>query len=380
MCELQIKTGSWILPHFPVPKEKTTEEHLRDKVAGRVCGSGRPRACWGSGSTARRRRSTRPARPICRSEYLERVEYEMGIIVAKGYPAYFLIVQDFANWAREQGIVITTRGSAAGSLVSYGLGIVSVDPLVYKLPFERFLNPFRPSPPDIDMDFEDSRREEVIEYVTRKYGEDKVAQIITFGTMEAKAAIRDVGRVMGMSYGDVDRISKLIPARATDLARPRRWNWCPNSASCRRTIPQVGEADRHRPPPGGGHAQRRYPRGRGDHHRATGDDLRAGAEGYRWRREAADPVRHAQRRDDRPDEDGLPRAGEPLGPRSRGQDPQGVSRNLDIDLERLPLTDPKAYELLSSGETTGLFQVESGGMRKYLKESEADARSSTSPR
>src|SRR5947207_13684551 len=127
------------------------------------------------------------------------------------YAGYFLIVADFVRFAREQRIQTTCRGSAAGSIVTYTLYITPVDPIQYGLPFERFLNPDRVTMPDIDVDFEDGRRDEVIAYVTRKYGQDHVAQIITFGTILARAAIRDVGRVLGMTYGEVDRITKAMP-------------------------------------------------------------------------------------------------------------------------------------------------------------------------
>src|SRR5207249_522178 len=140
-----------------------------------------------------------------------RLDYELGVICSMGYAGYFLIVADFIRFAKEQGIQTTCRGSAPGSIVTYTLGITPVDPIRYQLPFERFLNPDRVTMPDIDVDFEDSRRDEVIRYVTRKYGEDHVAQIITFGTMLARAAIRDVGRVMGLGYGEVDRIAKAVP-------------------------------------------------------------------------------------------------------------------------------------------------------------------------
>ncbi|MFA5211354.1 MAG: DNA polymerase III subunit alpha [Patescibacteria group bacterium] len=141
----------------------------------------------------------------------ERIEYELNIIKTKGYSPYFICVADFVNYAKSHGIVETTRGSGAGSLVSYIMGITTVDPLRFKLPFERFLNPFRPSPPDIDTDFADDRRDDMIEYVTKKYGEEKVAQIITFGTMAARGSVRDVGRVLGFSYSFCDQVSKLIP-------------------------------------------------------------------------------------------------------------------------------------------------------------------------
>ncbi len=144
-------------------------------------------------------------------ELQTRLDYELGVIISMGYAGYFLIVADFVRFAREQGIATTCRGSAPGSIVTYTLGITPVDPILYELPFERFLNPDRVTMPDIDVDFEDARRDEVIAYVGRKYGQDHVAQIITFGTMLARAAIRDVGRVLGHSYGEVDRIAKAVP-------------------------------------------------------------------------------------------------------------------------------------------------------------------------
>ncbi|MFH1405168.1 MAG: DNA polymerase III subunit alpha [Patescibacteria group bacterium] len=147
-------------------------------------------------------------------ELKERIEYELDIIKKKGYSPYFICVADYVRYAKSRGIVESTRGSAAGSLVSYVLGITTVDPMRFKLPFERFLNPFRPSPPDIDTDFADDRREEMIDYMVQKYGEDKVAQIITFGTMAARASVRDVGRGLGFSYNFCDQVAKLIPPGA----------------------------------------------------------------------------------------------------------------------------------------------------------------------
>ena len=147
------------------------------------------------------------------SDYEQRLAYEIGIIKQMKYSGYFLIVWDFIRWAREHDIPVGPgRGSAAGALVAYSLGITDIDPLQYNLLFERFLNPERVSMPDIDVDFCMNRRSRVIDYVTRKYGRENVAQIITFGTMAAKAALKDVGRVMDMPYPDVDRIGKMIPA------------------------------------------------------------------------------------------------------------------------------------------------------------------------
>jgi len=141
----------------------------------------------------------------------ERIEYELAIIFNKGYSPYFLVVGDLLDYAKKNGILTTIRGSVAGSLVTYLIGITNVNPIEYKLPFERFLNPFRPSPPDIDMDFADNRRDEMIEYAKKKYGEDHVAQIGTFGTMMAKGAVRDVARALAYPYSVGDRLSKMIP-------------------------------------------------------------------------------------------------------------------------------------------------------------------------
>ena len=157
-------------------------------------------------------------------ELQKRLDYELGVIISMGYAGYFLIVADFVRFAREQGIATTCRGRAPGSIVTYTLGITPVDPIQYGLPFERFLNPDRVTMPDIDVDFEDERRDEVINYVSRKYGQDHVAQIITFGTMLARAAIRDVGRVLGheLRRGGPDREGRPEPARDQAVRGARR--------------------------------------------------------------------------------------------------------------------------------------------------------------
>jgi len=147
-----------------------------------------------------------------RQEAIPRMEYELNVIIDKGYPGYFLVVQDFINWSKDQGILVGCRGSAAGCLVSYVLGITNLDPLPYGLLFERFLNPERVSMPDIDVDFPDKRRDEVMKYVTDKYGKDKVAQIITFGTLAARAAVKDTARATGLELKLADQVAKLIPA------------------------------------------------------------------------------------------------------------------------------------------------------------------------
>ncbi|RVC56892.1 DNA polymerase III subunit alpha, partial [Mesorhizobium sp. M2A.F.Ca.ET.046.02.1.1] len=145
-------------------------------------------------------------------QYRERLEFELGIIEKMKFPGYFLIVADFIKWAKSQGIPVGPgRGSGAGSLVAYSTTITDIDPLRFSLLFERFLNPDRVSMPDFDIDFCQDRREEVIRYVQQKYGRDQVGQIITFGTLQARAVLRDVGRVLQMPYGQVDKLSKMVP-------------------------------------------------------------------------------------------------------------------------------------------------------------------------
>lgn len=156
-------------------------------------------------------------------KYIDRMNYELDIIIKKGYPSYFLVYADIMQFCRDNGIVASTRGSAAGSLVGYINNINILDPLIYNLPFERFLNPLRPSAPDIDGDFADDRREEVIQYITRKYGEENVTQIITFGTMLPRAVVRDVGRVLGVSYTKCDKLAKIIPTAPQGKKTTFKW-------------------------------------------------------------------------------------------------------------------------------------------------------------
>src|SRR3990167_1726924 len=174
-CNLELELGKWVFPNFPIPPGSTYNDELRILIE--------------DGVKKRFGAATPPVR--------ERIEYEYKIITNKGYAPYFLVVADLLHFARQNGILTTIRGSVAGSLITYVSGITNVDPLEYKLPFERFLNPERPSAPDIDMDFADNRRDEVIEYARQKYGESQVAQIGTFGTMMARAAVRDVARALG---------------------------------------------------------------------------------------------------------------------------------------------------------------------------------------
>src|SRR5881296_3827361 len=192
-CNLEIEFGKSKYPEYPMPAGKTREGYLRE-----LCYKG-----------LHERYGERAAND---QELIKRLDYEVDVLEKTGFVSYLLIVWDFIHFARERGIPVGPgRGSAAGSIVAYVLGITDIDPLQYGLIFERFLNPDRVSPPDIDVDFCESRRGEVLEYVRQKYGERRVAQIITFGKLKAKSVVRDVGRVMGWSYRDADRIAKMIP-------------------------------------------------------------------------------------------------------------------------------------------------------------------------
>ncbi|KRB08902.1 DNA polymerase III subunit alpha [Lysobacter sp. Root690] len=196
-CNVELKLGEYALPDFPVPAEHTIESWLRAQSREGLI----------------KRLEKNPIAPgKTRQIYDERLETELDVIIKMGFPGYFLIVADFINWAKDHEIPVGPgRGSGAGSLVAWALGITDLDPLPYDLLFERFLNPERVSMPDFDIDFCMDRRDEVIDYVARKYGRDRVSQIITYGTMAAKAVVRDAGRVLGHPYGFVDGIAKLIP-------------------------------------------------------------------------------------------------------------------------------------------------------------------------
>ncbi len=208
-CSLEIPTGKFHLPEFPVPDGYTLDSYFEEVTKQGL--EKRFEELKRVGSTA--------LANLGRELYYERLEREIGIIKTMGFPGYFMITWDFVRYARDNGIPVGPgRGSAAGSLVSYALRITDIDPLQYDLLFERFLNPERISMPDIDIDFCMRRRSDVIQYVSRKYGRDHVAQIITFGTLAAKAVIRDVGRVMGVPYAKVDRIAKLVPDMTRSLA------------------------------------------------------------------------------------------------------------------------------------------------------------------
>ena len=198
-CNFELVMGQYFLPDFPIPPNYTPESYLREQS---LIGLER----------VLQRRFPEGVSEETRLEYTQRTDFELGIILQMGFPGYFLIVADFIRWAKENDVPVGPgRGSGAGSIVAYALGITDLDPIEHQLLFERFLNPERISMPDFDVDFCIEGRERVIDYVAEKYGRDKVSQIITYGTMAAKGVVRDVGRVLGMSYGHVDGIAKLVP-------------------------------------------------------------------------------------------------------------------------------------------------------------------------
>ena len=343
MVDLKLPLGELRIPHFPVPDGETVESWLRKE-----CEAG----------LVRRYGAITP-------ELQARLDYELGVILSMGYAGYFLIVADFVRFAREQGIATTCRGSAPGSIVTYTLGITPVDPLHYGLPFERFLNPDRVTMPDIDVDFEDERRDEVINYVSRKYGTDHVAQIITFGTMLARAAIRDVGRVMGMGYGDVDRIAKAVPNQL-GIKLSEALELSPQLKEMHDGDPQIGKLI--------GFAQQLEGVARNASTHAAGVVI------------SREPLTELMPLQKATNSDALMTQYEMHGIEALGLlkfDFLGLSnltilrkavdlirehRGVEVDLDDIPLDDPKTFELLASGETTGVFQLESAGMRRYVRE------------
>jgi DNA polymerase-3 subunit alpha len=345
-CDVTIKTGKWILPDFPLPKGESAEDHLR-------------KLTW-------ERLDDRYEKPS--PELKDRIAYELQVICDKGFATYFLIFQDFVNWAKQQGIRVGPgRGSAAGSLVSYVLRITSIDPIQHGLPFERFLNPDRPTPPDIDLDFADDRRDEVIDYVSKKYGDDKVAHIITFGTMEARGSVRDIGRVLGMPYSEPDKIAKLIPLgysieeslssvfelqelyaepkykKLLDLAKKVEGNARHASVHAAGIVIADRQLTEYTP------LQREAKRG----HVITQYDM------------------YALDCNINDDAIGLLKM-DFLGLRNltilqKAIDFVEQETGQRVDVSSIPLDDPKVYELLGKGETTGVFQLESAGMRRVAR-------------
>ncbi len=346
-CNVEIALGETQLPYFDVPEGYDGNSYLRY-----ICEKGAEKIYKDSFSNLSQ-------------EIKERLDYELKIIENMGWPSYFLIVADFVNWAKENKIVVGPgRGSAAGSLVCYLSGITSIDPLEYDLIFERFLNPERISMPDIDMDFADTGRDKVIKYVEDKYGHDKVSQIITFGTMAARAAIRDVGRVLDAPYEFCDRISKTVPM-FTKLKEALE------------TVPELKEMYNNDP-------QVKQIIDYAIRLEGVSRHSSTHACGVLITKEPLDdyvPLQYASSADKsivsqyslHPVEDlGLLKM-DFLGLKNLSIIEAALkiiknTRGQEINIENIPLNDKKTFELFQKGSTTGVFQFESSGMKRYLKE------------
>jgi DNA polymerase-3 subunit alpha len=342
-CNVTMDFGNYLLPYYGVPEGYTVDTYLE-----KLCADGIHRIFG------------QPSEDIKR-----RLDYELGVIRQMGYSAYFLIVWDFIHFAKQSGIPVGPgRGSAAGSLVAYSLGITNIDPLKYDLLFERFLNPERVSMPDIDVDICYERRGEVIDYVVQKYGTDKVAQIITFGTMAARAAIRDVGRALDMPYGEVDRVAKLVPAEL-HVTIEKAVNDVPdlkelyNQKSEIKNLIDTAAALEGMPRHASTHAAGVV---------ITKEPLTHYLPLYK----VSDGPVTTQFAMGTVEELGLLKM-DLLGLRTLTVIDDCLrlikeSTGTVIDIDRLPLDDQATYEMLSRGEASGIFQLESSGMRAILRD------------
>ncbi len=347
-CELELTLGKFIFPHFALPEGVGADDRLRELAFAGL----EKRGFAG------------------KQEYVERLEYELGIVKFKGYAAYFLVVEDLIRFAAENNIYTNIRGSVAGSMITYALYITKIDPLDYKIPFERFLNPERPSAPDIDMDFADDRRDEVIEYARKKYGDAQVAQIGTFGTMLARGVVRDVARALGYPYGLGDRIAKEIPFGSQGFPM-----------TLERALTENPELKKI----------------------------------YESEEEAKEIIELGQKIEGCARHVGVHAAGVVISPRplieysplqldpkggkiitqydmySVGEDGVGLTkfdflgirnltilanavrlveltRGIKLDIEAIPLDDKKTYAMLTAGDTEATFQLNGQGMTRFLKE------------
>lgn len=346
MVDLKLSLGNWSFPNFEISSGKTAEEVLKETAYAGFEKRGLPQT----------------------KEYTDRLEYELEIIKNKGFSKYILIVADLLRYAEENDIYTNIRGSVAGSLTTYLTGVTKVDPIEYKLPFERFLNPERPSAPDIDMDYADDKRDQMLDYVRAKYGEDKVAQIGTFGTMMARGAVRDVARALGYPYSVGDKISKMIPMGSQGFPMTIK--------HAMELVPELAEQYKN------------------DRNTKFILDMAMKIEGC---------ARHISVHaagvviSPTPLTDFTPIQLDPKGGKVISQydmytieeaglikfdflglrnlsilhDAVAIVRKLygiEVDIEKIPLDDKKTFELLASGQTEALFQLNGSGMTRFLKE------------
>lgn len=362
-CDVELPLGGILIPTFDTPNGETEKEFLDILVF-----QGLARRYGGISLEDSKKMNVKQAKKTISKDVLDRAEYELGVVDNMGFNGYFLIVQDFINWGKNRGIIFGPgRGSAAGSIIAYSLSITDLDPLKYGLLFERFLNPDRISMPDIDVDIQDTRRDEVIQYCANKYGEDRVSNIVTFGTMAARGAVRDVARVLQVPYAESDRLAKLVPP-------PAQGRHIPLKVSIKEDA-----------------------------------DLKAAYEGSPVAKEVFDyavklegtirshgvhacgvviapdvlvnylPLEFAQK--------GVVSTQFPMGQVEElgllKMDFLGLSNlttinnalriikkvnKVELELGDIPLDDQMAYELLQRGDSTGVFQLESAGMKRYLRE------------
>jgi DNA polymerase-3 subunit alpha len=367
-CNLELDLGKILIPKFPVPEGQTEKSYL-DQLVWRGL-------AWRYGNAPYDNTLTIPeAQKLLPKEVLDRTSYELSVVDSMGFNGYFLIVQDFINWGKEKGIIFGPgRGSAAGSIVAYATRITDLDPLKYGLLFERFLNPDRISMPDIDVDIQDSRRDEVIQYCADKYGHDRVSNIVTFGRMFARNAVRDVSRVMQVPYADADRLAKMIPApvqgRHIPLAKSIQEDHdlkaeYENNPTSKEVIDMAmileGTVRSH-----GVHACGVV---------IAPDELVKYV-----------PLEVAQKKSKINDEAIIATQFPMTQIEDLGllkMDFLGLSNltiiknalriikkvyGKDVDISQIPLDDAKTFKLLGEGDTTGVFQFESSGMKRYLRE------------
>lgn len=364
-CEIDIELGGILIPRFDTPEGKGEKEYLDELayqgLAWRYTDYTREEAL---------KLSIDKVKSLMKKPVIERLEYELGVINSMGFAGYFLIVSDFIIWGKNQGIIFGPgRGSAAGSIVSFALGITDLDPLAHDLLFERFLNPDRISMPDIDIDIQDTRRNEVINYTIEKYGEDQVASIVTFGTMAARNAIRDTARVLGVPYGDADRLAKMVPPPVQGRHTPLKVS-----------IEEVDELKNE-------YAQNPQSKRVFDLAMRLEGTIRSHGVHAAGVVIAPDeivkytPLEMAQK--------GVVSTQYSMNPVEElgllKMDFLGLS-NLtiiknslriikkvygnDIDIAEIPMEDAKTFELFGRGDTTGVFQLESAGMKRYIKQLE----------
>ena len=362
-CNIDIELGKILIPKFPTPNGESEKEYLDHLVY-----TGMAVRYAGLSLEDAKTKSNQALRELLTAPQRERLDMEFGVLDTMGYNGYFLIVQDFINWGKSQGIIFGPgRGSAAGSIIAYALNITDLDPLKYDLLFERFLNPDRISMPDIDIDIQDTRRNEVIEYCANKYGHDRVANICTFGTMAARASVRDVARVLQVPYGESDRLAKLIPppvqgrhvpikkSLVDDPDLKKEYETNPTAKTVYDFASQLEGTIRSH----GVHAAGVV---------IAPDDLVKFV-----------PLEMAQK--------GVVATQYPMSPVEElgllKMDFLGLSNlsiinnalriirkvyKTEIDLSQLPLDDEETYKLFQRGDTTGVFQLESAGMKRYLRQ------------